>query len=213
MRPGGAHRQLLLLSAALLLAACPAHAGDPRKPGPLTPYDALLKRHSARYNLDWRLMAALAYQESRFDPSARSWAGARGLFQLMPVTGRELGFDDLEDPNQGIPAGIQYLARLIDQFEPTLPFRQRVRFALAAYNAGYGHVVDARRIAAELGLDPNRWFQNVERAMLLLENPKYYRRARHGFCRGQQPVKYVSEIQSRYDTYVKLLVPFEVPAQ
>jgi len=79
-----------------------------------------------------------------------------------------------------------------------------VRFALAAYNAGPGHVHDARRLAAEQGLDPDRWFENVERAMLLLEKPQYYQRARHGYCRGSEPVKYVSQIQNRYDNYVKL---------
>lgn len=179
--------------------------------GAISPYDELFQRYAARYGLDWRLLAAQAWQESRYDPKARSWVGAQGLFQVMPRTGKELGFDDLEDPEQGIHAGARYMNKLIKQFEPQLPYRQRVRFALASYNAGFGHVQDARRLAAELKLDPNRWFENVERAMLLLQKPRYYRRARHGYCRGAEPVKYVSEIQNRYDNYVKILATAPEP--
>jgi membrane-bound lytic murein transglycosylase F len=176
----------------------------PGEGGRLSPYDNLIRKYAARYGLDWRLLAAQAYQESRFDPHAQSWAGAHGLFQVMPRTGRELGFTRLSDPEQSTHAGVKYMARLIGQFDPKLPFRQRVRFALAAYNAGYGHVQDARRLARERGLDPDRWFGNVEKAMLLLEKPRYHQRAKHGYCRGSEPVRYVSEIQNRYDNYVKL---------
>lgn len=172
--------------------------------GRLSPFDELIRKYSARYSLDWRLMAAQAYQESRFDPGAQSWVGAMGLFQVMPSTGREMGFTRLTDPEVSTHAGVKYMHRLIGQFDPQLPFRQRVRFALAAYNAGYGHVEDARRLARERGLDPNRWFENVERAMLLLEKPQHYQRAKHGYCRGSEPVRYVSEIQNRYDNYVKI---------
>ncbi len=172
--------------------------------GQLSPYDPLIKKYSEMYGLDWRLMASLAYQESRFDPKARSWVGALGLFQVMPATGRELGFENLMDPEQAAHAGIKYVHQLVDHFEPTLDFKQRLRFALASYNAGFGHVGDARRLAEEQGLDPNRWFGNVEEAMLLLQQPRYYKRARFGFVRGQEPVKYVSQIQLRYDNYVKL---------
>ncbi|MEO0815567.1 MAG: transglycosylase SLT domain-containing protein, partial [Myxococcota bacterium] len=183
-----------------------AQASEERagKSGTLSPFDELIKRYSEQYDLDWRLMSSLAYQESRFDPKARSWVGAQGLFQVMPATGKELGFRDLMDPEQGAHAGIKYVHQLIDHFEPTLEFRQRVRFALASYNAGFGHVGDARRLAQEEGLDPNRWFGNVEKAMLMLQQPRYYRRARYGFVRGQEPVNYVSQIQLRYDNYVKV---------
>ena len=80
-----------------------------------------------------------------------------------------------------------------------------MRFALAAYNAGLGHVIDARRLAKQKGWDPNRWFGNVEKAMLLLKERKYARAARHGYCRGTEPVKYVSKIQTYYDAYVKVV--------
>ncbi|AGC45825.1 glutamine ABC transporter substrate-binding protein [Myxococcus stipitatus DSM 14675] len=173
--------------------------------GTISPYDGLVRSYSARYGLDWRLMVAQMFQESRFDPRARSWVGAQGLFQVMPNTGTELGFRKLEDPEQGIHAGVKYMHQLIGRIAPEIPFKQRLRFALASYNAGLGHVLDARRLAQEQGLDPNRWFGHVEKAMLLLEKPHYYRRARHGYCRGSEPVKYVSEIQTRYGNYVAVV--------
>jgi membrane-bound lytic murein transglycosylase F len=185
-----------------------AHEKDTRATGALSPYDDIIKQRAKQYGLDWRLMASQAYQESRFDPEAKSWVGAQGLFQVMPATGKEMGFDDLKNPDQGAHAGVQYMSKLIDQFEKDLPFKQRVRFALAAYNAGKGHVDDARRLAADMGLNPEKWFGNVEKAMLLLAEPKYAKKARHGYCRGEEPVKYVSEIQSRYDNYLTVVKDF-----
>jgi membrane-bound lytic murein transglycosylase F len=123
----------------------------------------------------------------------------------MPATGRSLGFRHLEDPEEGTHAGVMYMQWLVGRFEPEIPFKHRLRFALASYNAGLGHVQDARRIAKEKGWNPNKWFGHVEKAMLLLERPEYYRRARHGYCRGSEPVKYVSEIQNRYASYVELV--------
>jgi membrane-bound lytic murein transglycosylase F len=173
--------------------------------GKLSPYDDLLHKYAQHYGLDWRLMAAQAYQESRFNPAAVSWVGAQGLFQVMPATGRELGFTELHDPEIGIHAGVKYMAQLIGQFEDTLPYKERVRFALASYNAGRGHVLDARRLAKRQGWDPNKWFGNVEKAMLLLQQRKYAKHARHGYCRGEEPVTYVSNIQSKYDAFSKLV--------
>ncbi len=175
--------------------------------GRLSPYDEIFQKHSKRYGLDWRLMAAQAYQESLFDPDAESWAGARGLFQLMPSTGLELGIENLDDPDAGIHAGIRYMHDILERLGPRIPLKHRLRFALAAYNAGFGHLQDARRLAAEEGLDPDKWFGHTEKAMVLLREPRYYQRARHGYARGSETVRYVSEIQNRYDHYVTL-VPF-----
>lgn len=172
--------------------------------GKLSPYDDLLREVAERYDHDWRLLAAQAFQESRFDPKAKSWVGARGLFQIMPSTGAELGFKNLEDPRESAHAGAKYLAQLMARFEDELPPGERVRFALASYNAGYGHVLDARRLAEEKGLDPSKWFDNVERMMLLLSQRQYARKARHGYCRGEEPVRYVREIQTRFDAYARL---------
>jgi membrane-bound lytic murein transglycosylase F len=171
----------------------------------VSPFDAIFQKFAPRYGFDWRLTAAQAYQESRFNPQARSREGAVGLLQILPRTARSLGFTRLTDPEECTHAGIAYLAQLMDQLEPELALQQRVRFALAAYNVGLGHVNDARRLAREQGLDPNRWFGSVEKAMLELQKPAVYRRARYGYARGSEPVKYVSEIQTRYEQYLALV--------
>ncbi len=171
----------------------------------LSPFDALLQHHAARVGLDWRLLAAQAFQESRFDPKAQSAAGALGLFQFLPSTGRELGYKNLHDPEEGTAAGASYMAWLLEQFEPTLAFKNRVRFALASYNAGKGHVDDARKLARTMGLDPDRWFKNVEVAMAKLADPRIARTTRYGYCRGSEPVAYVSEITTRYENYTSLV--------
>jgi membrane-bound lytic murein transglycosylase F len=172
--------------------------------GAISPYDELARKYGTRYGIDWRLVLAQMYQESKFDPRAKSWAGAMGLLQVMPKTAAELGVEDPWDPESNIKAGVKYLSWLLMRFEPTLPMRQRIRFALASYNAGLGHVRDARRLARERGLNPNRWFGNVEKAIVLLEKRKYYKRTRHGYCRGTEPVQYVSRIQTKYDAYSRL---------
>ncbi|MDE2889492.1 MAG: transporter substrate-binding domain-containing protein [Gemmatimonadota bacterium] len=173
--------------------------------GQLSPYDDLVKKYAQRYNQDWRLITAQMYQESKFDPDAVSWVGAIGLMQVMPKTGLQLGFENLEDPNEGIHAGTKYLHQLIQRFDLEIPMQSRIHFALASYNVGYGHLLDARRLAREKGWDANRWFGNVEHAMRLLSQPAYYERARFGYCRGGQPVYYVEKIQSLYDAYVEVL--------
>ncbi len=172
--------------------------------GKLSPYDDYVKKYAERYGFDWRLVVAQMYQESRFDPAAKSWAGALGLMQVLPRTAKEFGFEDLKDPETGIHAGVKYLDWVRERFEVELPVKDRMWFALAAYNAGAGHVRDARRLARQQGWDPNRWFDNVERAMLLLSKPKYAKQARHGYVRGGEPVKYVRQIRDRYTAYVRL---------
>ena len=173
--------------------------------GQLSPYDDLTKKYAVQYGQDWRLITAQMYQESRFNPDAVSWVGAKGLMQVMPKTGLQLGFEKLEDPDQGIHAGTKYMHQLIGRFDHEIPMQSRIRFALASYNAGYGHLLDARRLAREKGWDPDLWFGHVEQAMRLLSQPEYYERARYGFCRGGQPVHYVERVQHLYDAYVAVL--------
>jgi membrane-bound lytic murein transglycosylase F len=177
------------------------------KQGELSPFDPLVKRYASRYGLDWRLMVSQMFQESGFDPAARSWVGALGLFQVMPRTAQELGVGDPTEVEAGIHAGVKYMGQLMGQFEPGLKTKDRIRMAQAAYNAGKGHVLDARRLAAAQGWDPDKWFGSVEKAMLLLAQPKHARAARHGYCRGEEPVKYVSQIQTRYEAYAKIAKP------
>jgi membrane-bound lytic murein transglycosylase F len=175
----------------------------------LSPYDDIVKKYAAEYGFDWRLIVSMMYQESRFDPGAQSFAGAGGLMQLLPNTAGELGFDDILDPENGIHAGVKYLDWVRDRFEPDLAVPDRMWFSLAAYNAGAGHVRDARRLAARQGLNPNRWFGNVERAMLLLSRPQYAQEARHGYCRSHEPVRYVREVRSRYNAYVESIDSYQ----
>jgi membrane-bound lytic murein transglycosylase F len=180
------------------------HESRVAQTGRISPFDDLFRRFSQEYGFDWRLIASQAYTESRFDPKAKSWVGAQGVMQVMPRTARELGFQDVVKPKNGIHAGVKYMARMRERFEPSLPVKVRNWFALASYNAGFGHVLDARRLASEQGWNPDRWFDNVEKAMLLLSRPKFAKKARHGYCRGTEPVNYVRSIQERYQAFVRV---------
>lgn len=171
----------------------------------ISPYDELVKMESLKYGLDWRLITSQMYQESRFNPKARSFAGAQGLLQVMPRTGRQFGYSNLTKPENGVGAGVAYMDWLEQRFPARLDLAEKLYFTLAAYNAGHGHVEDARRLAQRLGKDPDKWFGNVEQAMLLLSKPQYARQARYGYVRGSEPVKYVREIKNRYLGYVEAL--------
>lgn len=170
----------------------------------LSPYDGIVKPLAQKFHFDWRIVIAQMYQESQFNPKARSFAGARGLLQVMPRTAKELGYSLPFNEETGIRAGIEYLDWTRDRFEEHLPLDERLWFALAAYNAGYGHVYDARRLARRKGWDPDKWFGNVEKAMLLLAKREYYSKARFGYVRGSEPVHYVRDIRDRYHAYLAL---------
>ena len=170
--------------------------------GQLSPYDDLVKKFAARYGFDWRLIVAQMFEESQFDPNAQSFAGAVGLMQVLPRTGRQYGFKNLHHPETSIHAGTRYLAYLRDRLDSELSVKDRMWMALAAYNAGYGHLFDARRIAEQKGWNPNRWFDHVEKAMLLLSRPAYARRSRYGYARGHETVRYIREIRRRYNAYL-----------
>jgi membrane-bound lytic murein transglycosylase F len=124
--------------------------------------------------------------------------------QVMPRTARELGYSDLYNPENGIAAGIAYMGWLQARFPGDIPMEERIYFTLAAYNAGSGHVRDARLLAQQLGKDPDRWFGNVEEAMLLLSKRKYYSKANFGYVRGSEPVNYVKDIRERYLAYLSV---------
>ncbi|WP_236250630.1 transglycosylase SLT domain-containing protein [Microbulbifer sp. ALW1] len=146
------------------------------------------------------------YQESNFDPKARSWVGAQGLMQVMPDTGKQVGETDLYDPQTSIRAGAKYMQWLHAKFEDKgITPDNMMWFTLASYNAGLGHVYDAQNLAETKGWDRNIWFDNVERAMLLLSDPQYYKKAQYGYARGQEPVDYVRKIEARFRSFVSLL--------
>jgi len=170
----------------------------------LSPYDDIIKPLAEQYHFDWRLLVSQMYQESKFNPNARSHMGARGLMQVIPRTAREFGVKIPFTPETSIYAGVLYLDWTRDRFEATLPLEERMWFALAAYNAGFGHVNDARRLARLQGWSGDQWFDNVERAMLLLAKRKYYSKARFGYVRGSEPVNYVRQIRKRYLAYLAL---------
>ncbi|MCG8534120.1 MAG: transglycosylase SLT domain-containing protein, partial [Pseudomonadales bacterium] len=143
------------------------------------------------------------YQESRFNPTAKSWAGAKGLFQVMPKTAHELGVDDLKVPENGIKAGVAYMdwVRQRAQYMKPKDEQALMWFTLASYNAGSVHVRDAIRLAKQKGWKGNVWFGNVEQAMLQLSKKEYASKARYGYVRGSEPVDYVRLIRKRYRAY------------
>jgi membrane-bound lytic murein transglycosylase F len=176
-----------------------------RGAGDLSAWDAVVRRYAEEKDFDWRLVVAQMYQESRFDPEAKSRMGALGLMQIMPLAAQQVGVSDIELPENNIRAGVLYLDWVRQRFSEDIPFADRMWFTLAAYNAGLGHVLDARRLAAQKGWDPDRWFDNVESAMLLLSRREYYSKSRHGYVRGSEPVAYVRNIRDRYAAYVQMV--------
>jgi len=172
--------------------------------GNISPYDAEVQKYAEQYGFDWALIVAQMYQESRFDPKAESWAGAQGLMQILPTTGDLFGVQDLHAVDTSIKTGVRYLAWLHERFEPELTVQDRMWFTLAAYNAGLGHVRDARSLARKMGWNPDHWFNNVERAMLLLSRRSFYQLATHGYARGKETVDYVRQIRDRYNAYIRL---------
>jgi len=170
----------------------------------LSPYDEIVYKYAQRYSFDWRLIVAQMYQESHFNPEARSYAGAEGLMQLIPDTADLLGIEDTNDPHASIYGGIKYLDYLRGRFEPDLPVQDRTWFALAAYNAGYNRVKKARILAEKMSLDKNRWFNNVEKAMLALSKPYRKNGEWTRYCRCGQTTYYVREIKTLYSNYIRL---------
>lgn len=163
----------------------------------ISPFDSLFQLHADSSSLDWKLLAAVAYKESKFDTAAVSYAGAGGLMQMMPTTAAAMGVTKDGGVNGHIRGASQYLHSLNAIWRREVPRDdQRLKFVLAAYNAGPGHVKDAQRLARTLGLDPTRWDGNVERAMVLLNRPKYFTLplAKNGYCRGQDVYWYVRDV-------------------
>jgi len=170
----------------------------------LSPYDTLIKQGAGKLGWDWRLLASLVYQESHFSPTGESWAGARGLMQLMPATARRFGAANLDDPNQSLTAGVGYLQYLDTYWLKFVPDpNERVKFILASYNAGLSHIIDARKLAAKYGYESSRWDDQVERFLLKKSDPKFYRDplVTAGYCKCEEPVNYVRDILERYNEY------------
>lgn len=175
--------------------------------GKISPYDSLIQHYAENLQWDWRLLAAQVYQESQFDPKNTSWAGARGLLQLMPGTARQFGVQAIEDPADNLRGGTSYLAYLTDFWENIPDSLERTKFILASFNAGPGHVQDARALAEKNGANPDIWDGSVEKYLLLKARPEFYNDdvVKYGYCRGAEPVQYVSKILDRYQQYQLLI--------
>ncbi len=176
--------------------------------GKISPHDDMIKAVANEIQWDWRFLAAQIFQESRFDPKEESWAGAQGLLQLMPKTAASYGYKNLKDPQTSLKAGTAHIKFLDDYWREEIPdSTERVKFILASYNAGQNHVRDARNLAKKNGLDPNIWFDNVEKGMLMKSKKKFFNDpvVKYGYCRGVEPVNYVKEILERYHEYTKFI--------
>jgi membrane-bound lytic murein transglycosylase F len=170
----------------------------------LSPFDDQLKKGAEEIGWDWRLIAAMVYQESNFNPKVESWAGAIGLMQIMPETGTYFGVENLMDPAQNIKVGIRFLKFLDKQWAKTVTDpEERIKFVLASYNVGLSHVIDAQKLTQKYGKDPARWDGHVEEFLLKKSDPKYYRDPSVvvGYCRCVGPVNYVKQVMQRYDEY------------
>ena len=181
--------------------------------GKISPYDDYIKEYSEEIGWDWRLFASLIYQESRFNPKARSWAGAYGLMQLMPSTARRFGISSKSSVREQIRAGAQFIQWLDRRFEERVPDpEERVKFVLAAYNVGPGHIFDAITLTEKNGGNPSRWKNNVEEYLLKKSDPKYYRDpdVKYGYARGRETSNYVNQVMERYEHY-RNLIPDQPP--
>jgi membrane-bound lytic murein transglycosylase F len=173
-------------------------------PSEISMFDALFKSESERLGWDWRLLAAVAFKESRFDPDAVSWAGAGGLMQLMPNTALSLGLDSLQvfEPDKNVHAATTYLLSLSKLFPGIDNPTEKIKFVLASYNAGIGHIFDARALATKYQKDPNVW-DDVKEFLLKKSDPAFYSDSvcKYGYCRGKEPVTYVDIIMDKYADY------------
>ena len=175
-----------------------------RAGGVISHYDGYFQRYASTIRWDWRLLAAQCYQESTFDPKARSWAGACGLMQIMPGTADHLGLSraNIYDPEQNIAAAVRYLAELERNFSDIREHSERTKFVLAAYNGGHFHIRDAMALARKNGRNANSW-REVEPFVLGLAQPQYYNDpvVKNGYMRGSETVDYVRKIHERWNGY------------
>ncbi len=173
-------------------------------PGAISGYDSLFRKYAPQINWDWRMLAAVAYQESGFNPNAQSWSGASGLMQLMPATSIRFGCDSFPTPECSVNASVKYFKYLNSMWKTKIKDeKERVKFMLASYNIGQGHVLDAYYLAKEIGLADTIWDGNVAEALLLKQQEKYYTMpvVKHGYCHATEPYHYVGKVLAVFDHY------------
>jgi membrane-bound lytic murein transglycosylase F len=172
--------------------------------GQLSPYDEIIKAESQSIGWDWRLISAIIYQESKFETWKTSWAGAFGIFQFMPATAADYGIDRNSSAEAQIKAGIRKLNKNFNQWLEEVPdSTEAMKFTLATFNAGRAHIDDARRLCEKHDQDPDVWDDNVNKMLLNLRKPEYYRDevVRNGYCRGIETYEYVIEVMQRFEEY------------
>lgn len=170
--------------------------------GIISPYDEMIRSVADSMNLDWLMLTAMIAQESSFNPNSKSWAGAVGLMQVIPRF-VETDYEMLYDPLTNIQEGARIIKEHLDHYS-YMDSTNQWQMALATYNAGMGHVADARRLAIDQNKNPNEW-ENVSDALLKLMQRRYHQDARFGFARGIETVQYVNEIMNRYRTYEAII--------
>lgn len=164
----------------------------------LPKYRHVFKKAAAKYNLDWELLAAQAYQESHWRSRAKSPTGVRGIMMLTLTTAKEVGIKSRLNPEQSIWGGAKYFNNLHKRIPDSVTEPDRTWFALAAYNVGMGHLYDARELARRLDKDPDQW-HDLSEVLPLLSRKKYYKDLKHGYARGSEPVRYVQRIRDYHD--------------
>lgn len=173
--------------------------------GKLSHYDEIYKKYASAIKWDWRLLAALSYEESRFNPEVVSWAGARGLMQLMPITGKNFGLTDenFAEPEANIEAASKYIAYLQNSFQRIADPVERSKFVLGSFHAGMGHVFDAIALARKYGYNPEIWDNNVAVCLQLKSNPHYYNDdvVKCGYFPGNTTIEHVRDIHDRYKVF------------
>ena len=186
------------------------HGNDFLGNGQISPFDSLFRHYGAEVGIDWRLLAAVAFEESMFTPTAVAWTGAEGLMGIMPKTAEYMGLEphDRRTAEGSIRTGAIYLNRMRRMFPTVEDDEQRIKFALGAYNAGIGHILDARALTERYGKNKNYWDNNVEEYVRLKSLPEYHNDpvVKHGYLRGSETYNYVRSITDRWERYKQLKV-------
>lgn len=189
----------------VIVTETPPPPPPPLKKGKISVYDDLFRKHAHLSGYDWYLLASIAYQESRFKPEVQSWAGAVGLMGLMPRTAKAFGIegDQLRDPDLSIEVGAKLIKKLDKIFSKVEDPEQRLKFVLAAYNGGNGHVADAQALARKYNDDPYTWDGHVEKYIELKSNPEYYKDpvCKNGYLRSSEVIKYVQQVTANHQKY------------
>lgn len=175
------------------------------KDGKISHFDELFKKYAQEIGWDWKLLASLAYNESNFDTTAVSWAGAKGLMQLMPRTARAMGMPAGKEfyAEESLKAAVNYIKAMDKSFKSIADENERINFILGAYNAGIGHIYDAMALAGKYGANKEQWYNNVDKYILLKSRPEYFNDplCKNGYFRGRETYNFVRDIRERHKLY------------